>query len=48
MRPFESSGQRSVFVIGRPVLDDRRVDAVAIEAADKEPLRVELEAARRV
>ena len=36
-------GQRSVFVIGRPVLDDRRVDAVAIEAADKEPLRVELE-----
>ena len=36
-------GQRSVFVIGRPVLDDRFVAAVAIEAADKEPLRVELE-----
>ena len=36
-------GQRSVFVIGRPVLDDKFVDAVAIKAADKEPFRVELE-----
>ena len=36
-------GQRSVFVIGRPVVDDRFVDAVKIEAADKEPLRAELE-----
>ena len=36
-------GQRSVFVIGRPVVDDRLVDAVGIEAADKEPLRAELE-----
>ena len=36
-------GQRSVFVIGRPVVDDRLVDAVKIEAADKEPLRAELE-----
>ena len=36
-------GQRSVFVIGRPVLDDKLVEAVAITAADKEPLRVELE-----
>ncbi len=36
-------GQRSVFVIGRPVLDDKHVDAVAIKAADKEPLRVELD-----
>ena len=36
-------GQRSVFVIGRPVVDDRLVDAVEIEAADKEPLRAGLE-----
>ena len=36
-------GQRSVFVIGRPLVDERLVDAVEIEAADKEPLRVELE-----
>ena len=36
-------GQRSVFVIGRPVVDNRLVDAVGIEAADKEPLRAELE-----
>ena len=36
-------GQRSVFVIGRPVVDDRFVDAVGIEAEDKEPLRAELE-----
>ena len=36
-------GQRSVFVIGRPVVDDRLVEAVGIEAADKEPLRAELE-----
>ena len=36
-------GQRSVFVIGRPVVNDRLVDAVGIEAADKEPLRAELE-----
>ena len=35
--------QRSVFVIGRPVVDDRLVDAVEIEAADKEGLRVGLE-----
>ena len=36
-------GQRSVFVIGRPVVDDRLVEAIGIEAADKEPLRAELE-----
>ena len=36
-------GQRSVFVIGRPAVDDRSVDAVEIEAADKESLRAELE-----
>ena len=36
-------GQRSVFVIGRPIVDNQPVDAVQIEAADKEPLRAELE-----
>ena len=36
-------GQRSVFVIGRPVLDDKLVAEVVITAADKKPLRVELE-----
>ena len=36
-------GQRSVFVIGRPVVDEGQVDAVEIGAADKEPLRAELE-----
>ena len=36
-------GQRSVFVIGRPVIDDRFVYAVEIEAADKESLGAELE-----
>lgn len=35
--------QRSVFVIGRPVVDEERVNAVRIDAADKELLRVELE-----
>ena len=36
-------GQRSVFVIGRPVVDDMFIDALEIEAADKGPLRAELE-----
>ena len=36
-------GQRSVFVIGRPVVHEEQVDAVEIGAADKEPLRAELE-----
>ena len=36
-------GQRSVFVIGRPVVDDRFVKALEIEAADKAPLRAELD-----
>ena len=36
-------GQRSVFVIGRPVIDGRHVHAVDIDAADKEELRQELE-----
>ena len=36
-------GQRSVFVIGRPVVDEGQVDVVEIGAADKEPLRAELE-----
>ena len=36
-------GQRSVFVIGRPLVDDMFVDALKITTADKEPLRVELE-----
>lgn len=36
-------GQRSVFVIGRPVIDEERVNAVRIEATDKELLRRELE-----
>ena len=36
-------GQRSVFVIGRPVVDEGQVDAVEIGAADKKPLRAELE-----
>lgn len=35
-------GQRSVFVIGRPVVDEQRVNAVRIDAVDKEPLRAEL------
>ncbi|MDE0540252.1 MAG: tetratricopeptide repeat protein [Rhodospirillales bacterium] len=36
-------GQRSVFVIGRPVVDEERVNAVRIEATDKEQLRTDLE-----
>ena len=36
-------GQRSVFVIGRPLVDEGQVDAVEIGAVDKEPLRAELE-----
>ena len=36
-------GQRSVFVIGRPVIDDGRVKDVQIDMADKESLRRELE-----
>ena len=36
-------GQRSVFVIGRPLVDEERVNAVRIERADKESLRMELE-----
>ena len=36
-------GQRSVFVIGRPVVDERQAEAVEIDAADKETLRAELE-----
>ena len=36
-------GQRSVFVIGRPVVGDERVNAVRVDAADKERLRAELE-----
>ena len=36
-------GQRSVFVIGRPAIDGRHVHAVVIDAADKEPMREELE-----
>ena len=36
-------GQRSVFVIGRPVIDGRHVHAVVIDTADKEALREELE-----
>ena len=36
-------GQRSVFVIGRPVVDEERVSAVRIDAAHKESLRMELE-----
>ena len=36
-------GQRSVFVIGRPVVDKARVNDLRIDAVDKEPLRVELE-----
>ena len=36
-------GQRSVFVIGRPAIEDESAHAVAIKAADKEALRRELE-----
>ena len=36
-------GQRSVFVIGRPVVEEERVNAVRIEAVDKERLRTELD-----
>ena len=36
-------GQRSVFVIGRPAIDERHVHAVVIDAADKEAMRDELE-----
>ena len=36
-------GQRSVFAIGRPVIDTRHVHGVVIDAADKERLREELE-----
>ena len=36
-------GQRSVFVIGRPAIDGRHVQAVVINAADKETMREELE-----
>ena len=36
-------GQRSVFVIGRPVMDEERVNVVRIDATDKEPLRTELD-----
>ena len=36
-------GQRSVFVIGRPAIDEKHVHAVVIDAADKEALREELE-----
>ena len=36
-------GQRSVFVIGRPEIDERHVHAVVIDAADKEAMREELE-----
>ena len=36
-------GQRSVFVIGRPAIDERHVHSVVIDAADKTELRRELE-----
>ena len=36
-------GQRSVFVIGRPAIDKRLVQAIVIQAADKCALREELE-----
>ena len=36
-------GQRSVFVIGRPAIDERHAHAVVIDAADKEAMREELE-----
>ena len=36
-------GQRSVFVIGRPVIGDSHADAIVIDATDKEAMREELE-----
>ena len=36
-------GQRSIFVIGRPAIDERHVHEVVIDAADKEAMREELE-----
>ena len=36
-------GQRSVFVIGRPAIEERHVQSVVINAADKRILREELE-----
>ena len=36
-------GQRSVFVIGRPAIDERHAHAVVVDAADKEAMREELE-----
>ena len=36
-------GQRSVFVLGRPTINGRDVRAVVIDAADKGPMREELE-----
>ena len=35
-------GQRSVFVIGRPLIDSRHVHAVVIDASEKQELREEL------